>query len=85
MSLFQGNGYIIEFLGIIARPAPPGDTPPQNPDSINFGPAAQLTIEKSGAVTTLFWPWSWGSDDRSQNVMSMTKTFADKQVECFGL
>ena len=90
MSTFEGNGYSIEFLGIQPRPVPTGDTPPQNPDSIHFGPAARVTMEKSGEVTTLFWPWSWlpvanGGDDGLQNVMYMAKTFADKQVESFGL
>ncbi|MGA8410089.1 MAG: hypothetical protein WB680_23150 [Candidatus Acidiferrales bacterium] len=84
-TMFIGNGYTIEFLGIQPRPVPTGDTPPQNPDSIHFGPAAQVTMEKSGATTTLFWPWSWGSDNGFQGVMSMAKAFADKQIEVAGL
>jgi hypothetical protein len=87
---FHGNGYTIEFLGIQSRPVPTSDTPPQNPDSINFGPAAQVTIEKSGAVTVLFWPWGWlpvanGGDDGLQDAMYMAKSFADKQIEVAGL
>ena len=91
MSIFQGNGFTVEFLGIQPRSVPTSDTPPQNPpNSITNGPAAKVTIEKSGEVTTLFWPWGWlpvanGGDDGLQNVMYMAKTFADKQVESFGL
>lgn len=86
MSTFEGNGYSIEFLGIQPRPVPTSDTPPQNPpNSITNGPAARVTITKSGEVTTLFWPWSWGADDGYQSTMYMAKTFADKQIEYVGL
>ena len=90
MAVLQGNGFTVEFLGIQPRIVPTNDTPPQNPDSINSAPTAVVTIEKSGETVTIQWPWGWlpvanGGDDGLQNVMYMAKTFADKQVESFGL
>jgi hypothetical protein len=83
---FVGEGYTIEWLGITERPVPTSDTPPANPsDSITNGPAARVTIEKSGEVTTLFWPRAWGADDGFQNVMYMANAYARKQIECLGL
>lgn len=81
VTTWTGDGYSIEFLGIqpyleqFQIPAVWGTT----------GPTARVTLEKSGQVTTLQWPWAWGSDDGFQNVMSMAKTFADKQIESDGL
>lgn len=89
--IFVGEGYIIEWLGITERPVPTSDTPPANPrDSITNGPAAKVTIEKSGEVTTLFWPWSWlpvadGGDDGFQSTMSQAHSYARNRIECFGL
>ena len=83
---FVGEGYTIEWLGITERPVPTSDTPPANPpDSITSGPAARVTIEKSGEVTTLFWPWSWGADDGYQSTMFMARSYARNRIECFGL
>jgi hypothetical protein len=82
---FVATGYTIEFLGIVERPAPTLDTPPQNPDSINFGPAARVTLEKAGEMVTLFWPWSWGADDGFQSTMSHAEAYARNRIECFGL
>jgi hypothetical protein len=44
-----------------------------------------MTMEKSGEVTTLFWPWSWGGDDGFQSTMPMAQFYARNRIECFGL
>jgi hypothetical protein len=83
---FFYEGYSIEWLGIQPRPEPTSDTAPANPSDSNAnGPAARVTVEKSGEVVTLFWPWSWGSDDGFQSTLAMAQFYARNRIECFGV
>ena len=84
MSIFQGDGFTIEWLGIQPRLVLTGI--PSTWD-VN-APTAVVTIEKSGEMTTMQWPWGWlpvanDGDDGYQVTTFVAHAYARNRIELF--